>query len=258
MRLPQEFSFWNSLLPAIYLYKAYHSFWFYVHLSPGLIPDSIMFSPPSGLSNSLWNLRLRGKKCCIFIDSCLSWRGEPLSRMLQYAPKLKPKMAQAQCFKKLKWFWTNTIISNKNKMLTVQKLDGFCSIPFPLLCRLFLWWNNEFVLFVQTLFVLWHKHFVLCPRQHLSGTKSQPVSLLPGQRRLCWVPSEAHKFILKTPTQSALWGFPWGCTILELNPCKERKIKSMELSKAMILAKFNAKEETNEIKTVGTKKRLMK
>lgn len=82
-----------------------------------------------------------------------------------------------------------------------QKLDG-------LLHRLLLaphavfWWNDGFVPFVQTLFilqhfivslfrsclVLQHKRFVLHSRQHLSGTKSQPVSVLPGQRRLCECP----------------------------------------------------------------------
>lgn len=90
--------------------------------------------------------------------------------------------------------------------------------------------------------IWWHRHFVLCSR-HLSGIKSQPVPGLPGQRKLCPVPSEAQEFILKTARQSVLWRLAWGYEILEINPDKKNKIKSLALSKATNIAKFNAKQE---------------
>ena len=129
-----------------------------------------------------------------------------------------------------------------------QKLDELCSIACSFLHMLCLWWNDGFVLFVQTLFilqhfvvslissclVLQHKHFVLRSRQHLSGIKSQPVSVLPGQKRLCECPQRPVNSLSKHYTTSSLW-LPWGRTILEINLNKKNKIKNLQLSEAMIL-----------------------
>lgn len=126
-------------------------------------------------------------------------------------------------FWKIKWFQAHVIISHKNKMLMTQKLGKYCSLP----CAIYMVEKMSSVLFVQTLclFLYVALAFYFCSRQHLSGAKSQPVPAIPEQRRLCWVPSVAHKLILKTPTQSVLWGLAWGCMSLTINLSRKNKIE---------------------------------
>ena len=75
---------------------------------------------------------------------------------------------------------------------------------------------------------------LLRSRQHLSATKSQPVSVLPGQKRLCECPQRPVNSLGKHYATSSLW-LPWGRTILEINLNKKNKIKNLQLSEAMIL-----------------------
>lgn len=92
--------------------------------------------------------------------------------------------------------------------------------------------------------VWWHRHFVPCPRQHPSGTESQPVPGDLGRGDCFQSPQRPMNSFRKH-----LWGLAWGCEILEINPDKNNKIKSLELSKAVNLAKFNARVKAIKIKT---------
>ena len=88
-------------------------------------------------------------------------------------------------------------------------------------------------LFVQILFGFAAQAFCFT-FQTASGTKSQPVSVLPGQRRLCERPWKPVNSLCKH-YHNQLSGASLGMHHSGNKSEKKKKIKNLQLSKAMIL-----------------------
>lgn len=118
--------------------------------------------------------------------------------------------------------------------------------PLPLLHMLLMWWADLFVLFVQTSCLFGGTGILFCVPDdiRLVHHLSQFLGYL-GRGDCIQSPQRPMNLFWKH-----LWGLAWGCEILEINPDKKNKGKSLELSKAMNWAKFNAKEEAIKVKLV--------